>query len=197
MRIPSSLSVDSNINASSGKVQEGGNNLIPSGTISMYGGSAAPAGWLLCNGAAVSRTTYASLFSVVSTNFGTGDGSTTFNLPDLRGRVPVGFGQGTSLTNRTMGATGGAETHTLSQSEMPSHGHTVNDPGHTHTSSAGGNFVTGGSGTGANVTTGGGSYVLSPNTSSSTTGISINATGGGGAHNIMQPFQVTNFIIKV
>ena len=65
------------------------------GMISMYGGSSAPTGFLLCDGSAVSRTTYASLFSVLSTSYGTGDGSTTFNVPDLRSRVPVGIGTGT------------------------------------------------------------------------------------------------------
>jgi microcystin-dependent protein len=197
MRIPSSLTVDTNINATSGKIQEGGNNLIPSGTITMYGGSVAPSGWLLCNGSAVSRTTYSALFAVLSTSFGTGDGSTTFNLPDLRGRVPVGLGQGSGLTNRTIGSSGGAETHTLSQNEIPSHTHTLSDPGHRHSSNAGGDFISGGIGTSANVSTGGGSYVLSTQTTSSTTGISINSTGGGASHNNMQPFQVINFIIKI
>ena len=65
------------------------------GEIKMYGGASAPAGWLLCDGSAVSRTTYASLFAVLGTSYGAGDGSTTFNLPDGRGRVPVGAGQAT------------------------------------------------------------------------------------------------------
>lgn len=73
----------------------------PLGTISEYGGSSAPnAQWLMCDGSAVSRTTYAGLFAILSTTYGVGDGSTTFNLPDLRGRVPVGLNAtGPSLIN--------------------------------------------------------------------------------------------------
>ena len=67
-----------------------GGGLMPAGTVVSYSGSSAPSGWLLCYGQAVSRTTYAGLFSAISTTYGTGDGSTTFNLPDLRGRVVAG-----------------------------------------------------------------------------------------------------------
>lgn len=70
-------------------------NYLPSGVVMSYGGASAPFGWLLCDGAAVSRTTYADLFAAISTTFGVGDGSTTFNVPDLRGRVPLGAGTGT------------------------------------------------------------------------------------------------------
>lgn len=76
------------------KIRQGGvefpGMLMPIGSIVAYAGSSAPTGWVLCDGAALSRTTYATLFAAVSTNFGTGDGSTTFNVPDLRGRVLVG-----------------------------------------------------------------------------------------------------------
>ncbi|MFH1624953.1 MAG: tail fiber protein, partial [Pseudomonadota bacterium] len=65
--------------------------MTPSGVIMAYGGSSAPTGWLLCDGNAVSRTTYASLFAVVGETYGVGDGSTTFNVPDLTGKVPVGY----------------------------------------------------------------------------------------------------------
>src|SRR5262249_21157687 len=64
-------------------------SFVPPGAMVAYGGSSAPAGWQLCAGQAVSRTTFAALFSVIGTTFGVGDGSTTFNLPDLRGRVPA------------------------------------------------------------------------------------------------------------
>ena len=70
---------------------------VPIGGILPYGGSTAPAGWLLCNGSAVSRRTYRGLFSVVGTTYGVGDGSTTFNIPDLRSRVPLGAGTYASL----------------------------------------------------------------------------------------------------
>jgi microcystin-dependent protein len=79
-----------NVNAANGKLQEGGNSLIPPGSIIMYGAAAAPGGWLLCEGGAISRTTYADLFSAISTTYGAGDGSTTFNVPDFRDRAPYG-----------------------------------------------------------------------------------------------------------
>lgn len=71
---------------------------LPSGVIEMYGGSSAPTGWLLCDGSAVSRTTYANLYAVIGTTFGVGDGSTTFNLPDFQGAFPRGVGTSTKFT---------------------------------------------------------------------------------------------------
>ena len=75
--------------------------------------------YLLCNAQAVSRSTYSALFSAISTTYGTGDGSSTFNLPDLQGRVPMGSGAGSGLTSRTLGATGGTE-NTASGSNISS-----------------------------------------------------------------------------
>lgn len=98
---------------------------IPIGSVQAFAGSEVPAKWLLCDGAAVSRTTYAALFAAIGTIYGAGDGITTFNLPDLRGRTVIGTGQGSGLTNRPLGVSVGAETHTLSVAEMPSHTHTV------------------------------------------------------------------------
>ncbi len=87
----------------------GGLNLLPIGTISAYGGSSAPTGWLLCDGTAVSRTTYSALFAIVGTTFGAGNGTTTFNLPDLRQRFPMG--KAVSGTGATLGETGGTVDH--------------------------------------------------------------------------------------
>jgi len=81
--------------------------------------------WLLCNGSAVSRTAYSALFAVIGTSFGNGDGSTTFTLPDARGRILGTIGQGSGLTSRALGASVGAETHTLSTGEIPSHSHNL------------------------------------------------------------------------
>ena len=81
--------------------------------------------WLVCDGRAISRTTYSALFNAIGTSFGAGDGSITFNLPDFRGKVAGGIGQGSGLTNRTLGNNVGAETHILSINEMPSHRHSM------------------------------------------------------------------------
>lgn len=83
---------------------------LPPGVTLPYGGSSAPSGFLLCDGSAVSRTTYAALFAILSTTYGVGDGSTTFNLPDLRQRFPMG--KAVSGTGSTLGGTGGAIDHT-------------------------------------------------------------------------------------
>jgi len=103
--------------------------LPPTGSILQYAGGSAPTGWLLCQGQAVSRTgLYASLFAVVGTAYGTGDGSTTFNLPDLRGRVPVGQGSHASVNAR------GANDGTAESNRRPAHSHTVSTDGsHQHT----------------------------------------------------------------
>lgn len=79
-------------------------DILPPGVLVPYGGSSAPSGWLLCDGSAVSRTTYAALFAILSTTYGAGDGSTTFNLPDLRGRAPVGAGTGATTEAVDAGA---------------------------------------------------------------------------------------------
>lgn len=122
------------------------NRLVPTGTISMFAGTTAPnADWLLCDGAAVSRTSFSALFALVSTSFGIGDGSTTFNVPDLRGRTPIGLDNlGSSSANRitdtnadSLNNTGGGDedeqtsitgsvsSHTLTISQMPAHKHPV------------------------------------------------------------------------
>jgi microcystin-dependent protein len=105
---------------------------LPPATVQMFAGSAAPTGWLLCNGAAVSRTGNAALFAAIGTAFGVGDGSTTFNVPDLRGRAPIGAGQGAGLTNRALGAKPGEENHQLLAAELAAHAHALSDPGHVH-----------------------------------------------------------------
>lgn len=144
-------------------------------------------GWLRCAGAAISRTTYADLFAVIGTAFGAGDGSTTFNLPDCRGRVLGAIGTGVGLSARVLGDTVGAETHTLTIGEMPVHNHGVTDPGHTHGyQNQSGNQDTDNAFSTENAAD---QVEYNQTTGSSTTGITINNTGGGGAHNNMQPTE--------
>ena len=92
------------------------------GIISQFAGSTAPPGYLLCDGAAVSRTTYSSLFTTIGTTYGTGDGSTTFNLPNLQNRIPVGKGSDSEFD--TLGETGGAKAVSLAATNIPAHSHT-------------------------------------------------------------------------
>jgi microcystin-dependent protein len=103
------------------------NAYLPVGSMAMFAGSIAPAGWLLCDGMAVSRTAYADLFALIGTTYGVGDNTTTFNLPNLRGRFPVG--QSADAEFASLGATGGAKTVALTVQQMPSHAHDIQ---HTH-----------------------------------------------------------------
>ncbi len=151
---------------------------VPAGAVTAYAGSVSPAGWFLCYGQAINRTTYSDLFDAIGTAYGVGNGSTTFNLPDLRGRVPLGKdNMGGSSANRVtatqadnLGQASGAQNHTLVISEMPAHTHTK---GFNPIGSVQGG---GGPSYGSNINTG--------------------STGGGGSHNNMQPYQTTNYIIK-
>lgn len=182
-------------------------NPMPAGSIMAWGGATAPQNWLLCDGSAVSRSTYASLFAAIGTQYGTGDGSTTFNLPNLKGRTIVGL-DSTQTEFDALGETGGAKTHTLTSSEIPSHTHsfsatTSTTGSHNHingwASITGYNYV--GSGGNSTWPFGGGSNAAQrdlqaagdhAHTVSGTTG----AAGTGGAHNNLQPYIVLNYIIK-
>lgn len=165
---------------------------VPTGSLIATARATAPDGWLICDGSAVSRITYAALFDAVGVSYGAGNGSTTFNLPDLRGRIPMGAGQGvgngtsgsgapsgTALTNRPLGSWAGSETHVLSIQEMPSHSHDSTDLFHDYNG-------------------GGSSYsFMGRNTSTIVSNPFKTANRGGGqAHNNVQPFQAVNWIIK-
>lgn len=198
--------------------------LVPIGSINAWSTNTAPTGWQLCDGTAVSRTTYAALFAVIGETYGAGDGSTTFNLPNLKGRVIVG--RDSSQTEfDTLAETGGAKTVTLSSSEIPSHTHTIShDHGthshsaslvidaagsHNHTLTVTSGGLTAASGTAAvgitneslNTTGTAGTHnhsstlTIAASTSIAFTGNS-GPTGGGGAHNNLQPYIVLNYIIK-
>lgn len=150
------------------------NGIVPTGCILPYSGNNAPQGWLLCDGSAINRTTYADLFNVIGTTYGEGDNSTTFNLPDMRGKVAVGLNSSGEFNE--LGKTLGEETHTLIISEMPSHKHSLSAVYY-------------------GLVAGGGSQEFGGGASKSTE-ITMNSAGGGQPHNNIQPSLVLNYIIK-
>lgn len=115
---------------------QGPSGSVPTGLMMPYGAPTPPPGWLACDGRAVSRTQYPALFSIISVNWGAGDGASTFNVPDLRGRTPIGIGTAASGTVYTLAATGGEEKHLLLLAELANHVHALTDPGHTHIQTA-------------------------------------------------------------
>lgn len=144
---------------------------LPSGALLDWAGPTPPEGFLICDGAAVSRTTYPNLFAAIGITWGAGDGSNTFNLPDLRGRTAIGVGTGPGLTARVIGTTGGEERHALTANENGAHTH-----GAVFALGAGSSFATTISGVDANGSTA--------------------SSGSGAPHNNMQPFTVLWKIIK-
>lgn len=197
------------------------------GSIYMYAGSSAPTGFMSCDGSAISRETYADLFAIIGTTYGAGDGSTTFALPNLSGRVAMGYSGSYAI-----GATGGSETCTLVTNNLPSHTHQCPKHGHSHnivaktpslshtitqpavTYSAPGSTRIDGPYTGQ---TGYGSTSFTAATrirdlnindhaatacSGSVTiankdAFASGSSGSGGAHNNMQPFLTMMYIIQV
>jgi len=152
---------------------------MPTGAIIFSAGETPPDGYLVCDGAAISRANYAALFAVCGTRFGAGDGSTTFNVPDLGGRVPLGVGQQPDSTAFAAGDHGGEETHTLITAEMPGHSH--DDTGHAHTYGATLPLV---ALTGEEPVA-----VQNPLPGSTGTGYArLSSTGGDEAHNNLQPY---------
>jgi microcystin-dependent protein len=199
-------------------VKQGGFQLIPPGIMLDYAGSTAPDGWLLCYGQNVSRTTYSALFAIIGTTYGAGDGSTTFTMPDCRGRVRAGkdnmggsaaglltatyFGAADGALGTTLGAKGGSQAHTLAASQIPSitsanASQTINTTTQTIVFKSAGVVVTIGNPGGSDADG------VQPGTGSlgsvTTTGVnSITATSnntGGLPHNNVQPTIIVNTII--
>lgn len=177
--------------------------LMPAGSVAPYAGSTEPTGWLFCAGQAVSRTTYAALFAVLGTTYGAGDGSSTFNLPDLRGRTVAGrdnmggtaasrlTAAGSGVTGNTLGASGGAETHVLTTAQIPAHQHFVANTVSTTANLSTTNTLAVDASYGSNA-----SYNLAGSSTTATLGLT-SSVGTGAAHNNTQPTLVLNYIIKV
>ena len=168
----------------------GGIEIVPSGTIVAFGNTTAPTGWLVCNDAAISRTTYARLFAVVGTTFGTGDGSSTFNVPDLRDRVPLGFG--TNMSSLGAITTGIAASAVMASATKSGATTATNTTGSTS----------------ATLSVGNGTFATSAKDSSTGTAVtSVNATGhthsipalsvDAFTVNTTLPSEVVQWIIKI
>jgi microcystin-dependent protein len=213
--------------AVAGAITAGGGIIMPTGSILEYGGAAAPAGWLLCDGAAVSRATYASLFAILGTAYGVGDGSTTFNVPNRVDRFGVGAGglyargstggsaSGTTSSAGSHNHTGAAGGTAITTAQMPSHNHTgttSTNGDHSHNF----NGLTApaqGSGFGYNIGSGvtAGSISGTNTTGAHNHTFTTDLTGSGATHNhtistdgthdhavaTVPPYVASNYIIKI
>jgi microcystin-dependent protein len=157
--------------------------------IRIFGFNFAPKAWAFCDGQILPLTQNTALFSLLGTTYG-GDGKVTFALPDLQGRAPMQPGQGPGLSQHQLGETGGSDTVTVLQSEMPSHPHTLRadavDPADTNVPSPNATFA---------ASTGGTLYQGSQNTSLDPQALAV--TGGGLPHNNLQPYLTMNFCIAL
>jgi microcystin-dependent protein len=209
--ITGNAAVSGNATVTGNLTVTGTSNVVPAGSLLMWPTGSAPSGYLLCNGAAVSRTTYAALFAVIGTTFGAGDTTTTFNLPDYRNRMPIGAG-----TTAALAGTGGsadaitvAHTHTFSatsgtMNSNTTHTHTASDSGHQH--SVGDTVDFRGAGVGTLGTRGGSTLTGFgyANISVSSTNIdhthavsgTTASTGSSGTNANLPPYLGINFVIK-
>jgi len=165
-----------NVNIGNGKLQESSANLIPAGSLMMYASTNAPNGWFLCDGTQYSTTTYSSLWLAIGYSYSTGTGS-GFNVPNMKGRVGVGFDVASSTSFARVGGSGGEQTHTLITAEMPAHVHSIDARPDD-----------------ASVT--GSWYIGSVQTTQVVTSLDTVSAGSGVAHNNLQPYVVVNYIIK-
>lgn len=158
------------------------------GEVRMFGGSFAPVGWLDCDGQTLPISEYDALFTLIGTTYG-GDGQETFNLPNLMGRVPVHQGQGTGLTNRVLGETGGVTDVTLSVQQMPVHSHPQLATAAQGSSGQAQNEVLA---QGTNV-----QLFRSINPSLQMANNVVAPAGGSQPHTNVMPYQVIRFIISI
>lgn len=163
------------------------------GEIRAFCGNFAPVNWAFCEGQLIPITSFTALFSIIGVMYG-GDGKTVFALPDLRGAVPIGQGQGPGLSLRSVGERGGSETVTLLSTEMPAHNHLASG-----VTSGGNSSPPGANLTWAQANTGGREpnpvnlYTSAINTTMNP--MALQASGGSQPHNNMQPFLAVRFII--
>ena len=165
------------------------------GIVKLFAGNFAPRGWAFCNGQLLSIAQNTALFSILGTTYG-GDGRTTFALPNLNGRVPVGTGQSTAGSNYTLGAMAGQENVHLTQTQIPQHTHSLQaNAGVGSVNTAENNFPAGGQ-----VQIERGSPVYPTNSFATSGGTQMNpqaigVAGGSQPHSNMQPFLAMNYII--
>lgn len=152
------------------------------GEVRMFAGNFAPAGWMFCEGQLLPISEYETLFNLIGTTYG-GDGQSTFGLPDLRGRVPLHFGNGYTLAE-----TGGVETVTLTSAQMPAHSHPFLASNDIPTASAPAGNVPG-QAAAKIYRAGNPSVFLNPN--------SVTSTGGNQPHDNFQPYLCVDFIISL
>ena len=163
---------------------------VSTGFILAFGVAAPPSGWLACNGSAVSRTTYSALYALIGTTYGAGNGSSTFNVPDLRGRTLIGtdgLAAGSFTSNLgtldNIGGIGGAQNHTLTTAEMPAHTHAQEGQSACGHDNCNGGWA-------ASI------YMHRASSNSKNTINNITSTGGGGSHNNVQPSMAVSYLIK-
>ena len=150
-----------------------GNNLAPTGAVMPYAGSSAPTGWLLADGTAVSRATYATLFGIISTVYGAGNGTTTFNVPNMKGLVPAGY-DATQTEFNALAKTGGEKTHTQTIAELAAHTHPLS----------------------ASISAGGANPNGLAGASSRSSDIIASSVGSSTPFNVLQPYLTLQYIIK-
>lgn len=176
---------------------------VPVGSVVPFAGASAPAGWLACDGSEVPRSQYPALFAAIGTAYGEGDGSTTFSLPNLLGRVPVGAGSPDGHVDFDLGHTGGEVEVALAVENLPAHKHsasTSSTGAHNHSL-----YIKQDASKGTTAqrvypsAEGGGEWKWSSavqETGAHTHTITVGNTGGGAAHNNLQPYTVLNYIIR-